>query len=136
VLLEQTADYNLVLTCWDRGHFSPVHDHAGSASWTKVLEGTLGEAVYDVGEGGLSLSRSCSHAADSAHYAGPGTVHGCENVDEEARCFTLTLYSPPYVRANAYTPDGRSVEIPTHVWGNTHYTEGEAIELRRPETAP
>ena len=59
VLVADRDDYNMFLVAWERGNFSPVHDHAGSASWTKVLEGELDEAVYGVAPSGeLRLERS------------------------------------------------------------------------------
>jgi hypothetical protein len=39
VLLASSPYYSLVLSCWDRGQFSPPHDHAASRNWIKVLEG-------------------------------------------------------------------------------------------------
>ena len=87
VLLAQSKDYNLVLTCWDRAQFSPVHDHDGSASWVKVLEGDLHEALYNLsesqdsdGEQRLELSRSGSLPPDSVTFNGPSAIHGCSNV--------------------------------------------------------
>jgi len=41
VLLASSPYYSLVLSCWDRGQFSPAHDHAGSRNWIKVLEGAF-----------------------------------------------------------------------------------------------
>ena len=38
VLLASSPYYSMVLSCWDRGQFSPVHDHAGSRNWIKVLQ--------------------------------------------------------------------------------------------------
>ena len=96
-------------------------------------EGELDEAVYEVvgrdadgggggdsdgggGGGALALCRAGPLAAETVTYAGPHTVHGNT---AHRKCFTLTLYAPPYRSANAYTDEGHlsKVEIPTHLNG-------------------
>ncbi|CAH0375092.1 unnamed protein product [Pelagomonas calceolata] len=115
VLVADREDYNMFLVAWERGNFSPVHDHAGSASWTKVLEGELDEAVYGVAPSGeLRLERSGPMSA-GVTYAHEGFIHGCV---ASTRCFTLQVYSPPYKSANAYDADGATTKIPTHVRGD------------------
>ena len=77
VLVADREDFNMFLVAWERGNFSPVHDHAGSASWTKVLEGELDEAVYGVAPSGeLRLERSGPMSA-GVTYAHEGFIHGC-----------------------------------------------------------
>ncbi len=115
VLVADRDDYNMFLVAWERGNFSPVHDHADSASWTKVLEGELDEAVYGVSPSGeLRLERSGPMPL-GVTYAHEGFVHGCV---ASTRCFTLQVYSPPYKSANAYDADGATTKIPTHVRGD------------------
>lgn len=36
---------------------SPIHDHAGSNCWVKVLEGELEETLYDLDEDGVGVKR-------------------------------------------------------------------------------
>ena len=126
-LLADTEHYNLFLTAWRTGNFSPVHDHDGAASWTKILQGTLDEAVYDLD---LNLVRAGPLAANTTTYAGPRTIHGAANT-KSSPCYTLTLYSPPYRHARAYVHDEsavRRLEIPTHVCGSDH----SGVSLVRP----
>mmetsp|Transcript_36673 Transcript_36673/g.113491 ORF Transcript_36673/g.113491 Transcript_36673/m.113491 type:complete len:679 (-) Transcript_36673:19-2055(-) len=130
VLLAEAPAFNMFLVAWERGNYSPVHDHAGSASWTKVLEGTLDEAMYGMGPDGLRLARAGPQGEGSVTYANDDLVHGCVAA---TRCFTLSLYSPPYTVANAFVDDGSStvrVEIPTHVRGD----RATAPNLRPPES--
>lgn len=46
--------YALIVMCWSPGRSSPVHDHAGSGCWLRVLSGELTESLYSgpLGEGG------------------------------------------------------------------------------------
>ncbi|GAB0489038.1 hypothetical protein MMPV_000253 [Pyropia vietnamensis] len=43
--------YALIAMCWSPGRASPVHDHAGSGCWLRVVSGELFEALYSVPEG-------------------------------------------------------------------------------------
>jgi len=36
VLIGQTEDWMLILTCWDKDQGTPIHDHQGSYNWIKV----------------------------------------------------------------------------------------------------
>lgn len=132
ILLAENEAFNLVLVAWDRGNLSPVHDHDASASWTKVLEGSLLEATYAVSaDEKLVLSRTGPMLPDTTTYSSPDLIHGCVS---QNRCFTLTLYSPPYKAANAYADDGSGVtqvEIPTHV--RLDGDRAAAPHLQRPD---
>jgi len=46
--------YALIAMCWSPGRSSPVHDHAGSGCWLRVISGGLTESLYSgpSGEGG------------------------------------------------------------------------------------
>ena len=71
VLLASSPYYSMVLSCWDRGQFSPVHDHAGSRNWIKVLQGTIDEVQYEHCGGGRAAS-----AADVFAGAAPPQSEG------------------------------------------------------------
>ena len=92
VLVADREDYNLFLVSWERGNFSPVHDHAGSASWTKVLEGALDEAIYGLTSAGELRLERAGPMSEGVTYAHADLIHGCVATN---RCFTLQLYSPP-----------------------------------------
>mmetsp|Transcript_34689 Transcript_34689/g.63485 ORF Transcript_34689/g.63485 Transcript_34689/m.63485 type:complete len:208 (-) Transcript_34689:203-826(-) len=125
VLLASTPYYSMVLSCWDRGQFSPPHDHAGSRNWMKVLQGNIDEVQFEKRGTAetetetetptpLSVSRSGTLSSDTVTYLGPSAIHSCLN-DNDAPAFTLHLYSPPYTRAHFYdvaTGKGVPIDIP------------------------
>jgi cysteine dioxygenase len=134
VLLATGPCFNLVLSCWGPGQGSPPHDHAGSRSWVKVLEGSLLETIYDGPAVGASCSCDATAAtqespagggskaarlgvarvgtlgADSVTFLGPRTVHAVANYGA-VRAFSLHLYAPPYTRATVFD-SGAAVSIP------------------------
>jgi len=131
ILLASSPLYSIALSCWDRGQFSPPHDHAGSRNWIKVLSGNIQEVQYEPRERepptvwppavsgsatgqGLGVSRAGQLAADTVTFLAPSTVHSCLN-DQDERAFTLHLYSPPYTRAHFYdvaSGGATSIDIP------------------------
>ncbi len=38
--------FDVFIICWRSGQQTPIHDHGGSVSWTKVLEGELSDTHY------------------------------------------------------------------------------------------
>lgn len=38
--------FNLLILCWGEGHGSPIHDHADSHCFMKILEGSLSEVRF------------------------------------------------------------------------------------------
>eukprot|EP00757_Euglenozoa_sp_SAG-D1_P018940 gene18940-6295_t len=38
--------FTALLLCWNNAQTSPIHDHAGSSCWVKVLDGVLEEKKY------------------------------------------------------------------------------------------
>lgn len=115
VLLASTDHYSMILTCWDRGQYSPPHDHGGSTHWLKVLEGSLHEVQYEAHhEEPLRVCRSGLIQSDSVCYNGTSTIHSVIN-DSEERSYSLNIYSPPYLNANYYDEEtglSKSVKIP------------------------
>jgi len=64
--------FTILLLCWERGQMSPIHDHAGSNCWVKVLEGELQETVYDINADGQTVSER-----SVVTYHPPGVTYIC-----------------------------------------------------------
>lgn len=110
-LLYSTPRFDMLLLCWPPGCESPVHAHAGSECFVRVLEGEIREWTYefpseeelfgDDPEGyGLKMT--------STHTVGPETmcyindqvgVHKIKGTHPELGACTLHIYIPGYKRA-------------------------------------
>ncbi len=44
--IEKHDDYELVLICWEKGQYSPVHNHDLDLACTYILKGELTEEIY------------------------------------------------------------------------------------------
>lgn len=65
----ERGHYNLLILCWNPGKGSPIHDHAESSCFLKVLDGKLKETKYEVPQGGqLRVKDSAVHGKDTLTY--------------------------------------------------------------------
>eukprot|EP00471_Norrisiella_sphaerica_P006926 CAMPEP_0184488706 /NCGR_PEP_ID=MMETSP0113_2-20130426/13094_1 /TAXON_ID=91329 /ORGANISM="Norrisiella sphaerica, Strain BC52" /LENGTH=616 /DNA_ID=CAMNT_0026871669 /DNA_START=242 /DNA_END=2092 /DNA_ORIENTATION=+ len=128
VLIGQSDDWMLILTCWDKDQGTPIHDHHGSYNWIKVLDGNLLEEDYVCNleeadseklrektnkiagdnNGEMKYSETCVRLVrsgvlppDSVTFLNKNIIHRIRNVSGKPT-FSLHLYSPPYIKAKAY----------------------------------
>ncbi len=111
--LHRSADFELLLLCWERGQATPVHDHDGQAGWFTVLEGALGVQEFDreggpcdlralaareeTALGGLRLHERRRYVVEAgrsvAEAEAPETIHRVGPVG--GRALSLHLYAGP-----------------------------------------
>jgi cysteine dioxygenase len=98
--------FTLMLLCWNNGHKSPIHDHAGSECWVKVLKGNALEELF---ENPKSEEEELHQTASNLH--GEGGVcfindsiglHRIANASQETPLVTLHCYSPPFDSCKAF----------------------------------
>jgi len=89
--------FTLLLLCWEKGQMSPIHDHAGSNCWVKVMRGTLQEVVYRREEGQSVPYRTTNFTEGGVTYMHDRLgVHKMGNPNSEEIACSLHIYSPPY----------------------------------------
>jgi cysteine dioxygenase len=105
-LIAHDDNFALVLTMWEDEHIGAPHHHCGSRCWMKVLQGTLTENQYSVGDQPvgadeprseqmeLEMTRNAALTKDSVTYISGLAVHSIENTSGE-RCYSLHLFAPP-----------------------------------------
>jgi cysteine dioxygenase len=102
--------FTVLILCWEKGQESPVHDHAGSSCWVKVLEGSLTETRYrtpteaEAAAGApITVESESVFAAEGVAYINDSMgLHKMGNQSLKERCVTLHVYSPPYKSCNCY----------------------------------
>jgi hypothetical protein len=92
IRLITTAFYDAWLTTWPDGSGLPLHDHGGSRSLTRVVDGQLVEVVTDLIDH-LPPVASLLHRGDTT-FSGVSRVHDLAN-RSGADATTLHVYSPP-----------------------------------------
>jgi cysteine dioxygenase len=78
---------------------SPIHDHAGSSCWVKVLQGELREVRYKVGgatDAPVVTSDVTVPTEGVAYINDTMGVHAMGNPHSDQTTVTLHIYAPPY----------------------------------------
>jgi cysteine dioxygenase len=104
-MVASSPKFSLFLVTWLPGQASPVHDHAGSVGWMKVLEGSVTETryTYDAGRKLLKTVGATVHDAPFVHSLPADVIHRHEN-SCTFPAYTLHLYSPNYESNACYNP--------------------------------
>jgi len=95
-------NFAVLLLCWERGQMSPIHSHASSSCWVKVLDGQLQETIYEMppeGEGGGALrlvSEAVYNPNEATYIDDSHGIHKMGNPRSDTPCVSLHIYSPPY----------------------------------------
>jgi cysteine dioxygenase len=88
--------YALILIWWNKGKYSPIHDHPSDGCWVKIISGTVNEIQYECKNNKL-IERSnkilTSGVTYMDNYIG---LHKVGNPDINLDAITLHLYLPPY----------------------------------------
>lgn len=115
-MVAKTDHFSVYVLCWGKGHKSPIHDHGGSESWMKVLEGTIAETTWKVSESGLEMEDTTSLPADTVKYIPADTVHRTSN-SSCCPAYTLHVYAPHFDQCNCFD---RATGKPTAITCGSH----------------
>lgn len=101
----------MLVLCWRPGHYTSIHDHNGSYSSIRVLEGEMHETLYDYdGERGLCETGARAWAPGHVATADIPDIHRIGNREGgDASLVTLHCYSPPFDVINTYQPGSREI---------------------------
>ena len=99
---------------------SPIHDHAGSSCWVKVLQGQLREVRYEYrnaddaerrGKKLAVLSDRTFEPESVAYINDTQGVHAMGNPNSDSVTVTLHVYAPPYVICRMFDPNDGSTQV-------------------------
>lgn len=96
----------LLVLCWKPGHHTSIHDHNGSYSVIRVLEGRMRETLYDY-DPARGLREGESHTWGPGHVtvADIPDIHRIGNAEGSGEdMITLHCYSPPFDVIRTYQP--------------------------------
>lgn len=111
-LIARTDDYELLTLCWESGHSSPVHDHAGSDGWVCSIDGAIEEVWYTCsvdgdGKATVERGRAATLTPGGVGYINDDMAWHTVGNPSEARAVTLHMYSPPIDACKYIDDDGR-----------------------------
>jgi cysteine dioxygenase len=101
------ATFTLMLLCWNNGHKSSIHDHAGSECWLRVIEGEALEEqfVQDCSDldAPLKSQLTARHPAGAVCFINDSIgLHRISNANQNKPLVTLHCYSPPFSSCKAF----------------------------------
>lgn len=100
-LIGYDEKFTMLLLCWPANLSSPVHDHAGSSCWMKILSGRMRETRFDTET--LAVSHVTDMAAEEAAYIDDSRgLHKMGNASALAPAVSLHIYSPPIARCRVF----------------------------------
>lgn len=96
--------YALMLLCWNRGKYSPIHDHPSDGCWVRHVQGRVHEVRYRVdAEGGRLVETANAELKAGVTYMDDSLgLHKIGNPDAHVDAITLHLYSPPYEKCHVW----------------------------------
>ena len=101
-LVFKNSAVELLVLCWSRGSFAPIHGHEGELCWARVERGRLRFTSYrELSRSPLSLA-PLGHPLEGGpgHVDGPAEIHAVETMGEDA--VTLHVYVKPYDECDIY----------------------------------
>jgi len=93
--------YSLILLCWNKNKFSPIHNHPCNGCWFKILQGKIQEIRYNILDDKLYeiYNKTVYNGIHFMHdNLGLHKIGNPDNID----ALTLHLYSPPYNKCNLW----------------------------------
>lgn len=136
------STFTLMLLCWNKNKASPIHDHAGSECWMRVIRGSVEEHRYGFPSPVITntenestsaacsdepLQLICSRSASTGEAVFINDSIGLHKVGNPSLtedAVTLHLYAPPFDSCKCFL-NGRSKSTTSFV---TFYSEnGEKV---------
>ncbi|KAG6580397.1 Cysteine dioxygenase [Phytophthora cinnamomi] len=119
--------YALMLLCWNRGKYSPIHDHPTDGCWVKVIQGHVNEVRYQKQDDKLVETSNIVFTSGVTYMDDSFGLHKVGNPSMERDAISMHLYSPPYEKCRVWfdteDADKSSVSVANY------YTEyGEKVE--------
>jgi hypothetical protein len=104
-LVFKNSAVELLVLCWRRGTYAPIHGHEGELCWARVERGRLRFTSYrELSRSPLTLAPVGSPLEGKpGHVDGPADIHAVETVGEDA--VSLHVYVKPYEECDIYDVD-------------------------------
>lgn len=103
--LLRTDDFELVITCWEKGQSSPIHDYNSQESWIHPIQGCLKEERFLITSDGLEkVSSLLLGPTEFSYMVDSVDIHRYSN-DYNGRSVSLHLYSRPVEQWTEYSQE-------------------------------
>jgi len=98
----RTPQFELLVLCWEPGHRTTVHDHAGSLNFIRVHRGELTSRLFEKApETGLAVASEERLAPPDHTSVDRPEIHQLANTSRD-RVVTVHVYAPPLTQLTVY----------------------------------
>jgi cysteine dioxygenase len=123
--LARTAQYELILLCWEIGAKTPIHGHGGEECWVYQIQGTVEEKRFEEESCSLKVTNSMILTPEKLTYMNDGMgYHSIENISDQ-RAMTLHIYTSPIDACKVFNTKKDCFEIKEMSY---HTFEGNEVE--------
>jgi len=133
LIATDNENFTLMLLCWLPEKESPIHNHAGSECFVRVVQGAICETKFEQpanDKDPLKMTEKLEHSAGSVTFMNDSLgLHKVGNATSDKPAMTLHCYLPPYQSCLCYLDQtGKGVPILT-----TFYSEnGNRVDFGEP----
>eukprot|EP00090_Calanus_glacialis_P005393 TRINITY_DN1418_c0_g1_i1.p1 TRINITY_DN1418_c0_g1~~TRINITY_DN1418_c0_g1_i1.p1 ORF type:complete len:216 (-),score=53.57 TRINITY_DN1418_c0_g1_i1:111-758(-) len=106
---EGNSKFNLILMCWPEGIASPIHDHADSHCFMRILDGEAKETRFfwprdhcNPDGSLIEMTNRSVGAGVTAYMSDELGLHRIENMSHTSKLCSMHLYSPPFSDCNIF----------------------------------
>jgi len=96
--------YSLMLLCWNKNKFSPIHNHPCDGCWLKIIQGSIQEIRYNISDNKLNEIYNNKTSEGVFYMHDSIGLHKIGNPDMNIDAITIHLYAPPFNKCNLW-PD-------------------------------
>ena len=119
--------YSLMLICWNKEKFSPIHDHPCDGCWVKVIAGTVQEVRYKEKDGRMVETENIVVDSGVLYMHDSMGYHKVGNPSDSIDAMTLHLYCPPFEKCRLWLDETKADKFSEGV--SCFYSEyGERIK--------
>ncbi|NER20109.1 MAG: hypothetical protein F6J86_01380 [Symploca sp. SIO1B1] len=112
-LIRRTEEYELLVLCWQKGQFCPIHDHGEQDCFMYIITGELEETQYQLNEQKSSkkslveIKRNVYGSRNKICIFSATLWHSVKVLSEQA--VTLHFYSKPIDKCRIYYPETKEM---------------------------
>jgi len=94
--IARTANYELILLCWNKVQETPIHEHGGQKCWVYQINGEVEEFRYQKDNSGVLIETSKTNliSGNITYMDDRMGYHALKNIRDQ-RCMTLHIYVLP-----------------------------------------
>jgi predicted metal-dependent enzyme (double-stranded beta helix superfamily) len=109
-VIHVSSKCEVVMICFQKGQYTPIHDHGGSQGITIIREGIMTEELFLKHQTGMiSPTFTRRYHKGEISYINLTTIHRVSNVHTHG-LVTMNIYFPPLTVMNLYNLEGNQVE--------------------------